>query len=390
MSTYDAIIVGARAAGAATALGLARRGHRVLVLERDRRGTDTLSTHALQRTAVVLLEHWGLVDRLRDLGTPAIDAVTFHYAGDEPYRIDLRAPLYAPRRTVLDPVLSDAAAAAGAEIRWRTRVDHLLRSDDGRVRGVRATGPDGRAHDLFADIVIGADGRNSAVAREVRAPVTWQGTAAGTYFYAHVCGIDAVGYHWLFGEGTSAGVVPTNDGTATVFVGASADRFDELRRDPAASFDTILRGLSPDIAAWIATGHRAGPVRGFPGCPGRLRRPWGPGWALVGDAGSFKDPISSHGITDALKDAELLADALDGAARGHQSIEAALSTYEATRDAFTLPLVRAVEPVATYGLPVGRLREHHLAQSDAMQDEASAFRAMVAGPSPVNHALVAA
>ncbi len=374
MTTYDAIVVGARTAGAATALGLARRGHRVLVLDRDRYGTDTLSTHALQRAAVVLLERWGLLDALRHGGTPPIDAVTFVYQGADPHRVELREPLYGPRRTVLDPLLADAAVAAGAELRWRTSVEGLLRGDDGRVRGVVARQPDGSTVEVEAAITIGADGRNSRVARAVGAPTTHHGRHAGAYVYAHVDGVPHDGYRWLYGEGVAAGIVPTDGGLTTVFVGAAAARFDDLRRDPATSIDRILRTIAPAVADEVRAGTRVGPVRGFPGAPAWLRRPHGPGWALVGDAGSFKDPISSHGITDAFKDAELLVDAVSQVLDGERGEGEALADYERMRDALTLPLLRAVEPIASYALPVAELLPHHLALSAAMKEEATVLR----------------
>lgn len=394
MPSYDAIIVGGRAAGAATALGLARRGHRVLVVDRDRYGADTLSTHALQRVAVVLLEEWGLLDALRAGGTPPVQDVTFHYAGDEPVRIPLREPLYAPRRTVLDPLLADAATDAGAEIRWRTRLDGLLRDPDGTVRGVRVTGPDGVGSEVTAPITVGADGRRSRVAAAVGAPTTWLGRTAGAYAYAHVEGVRPSGYQWLFGDGLSAGVVPTDGDAATVFVGGAPVVFDEFRRDREAMFASILTELSPAIAQTVLSAPRVGPIRGFPGQPATLRRPHGPGWALVGDAGSFKDPISSHGISDAFKDAAILASAIDSAATGDTSMAAACAAYEAERDRFTLPLLAAVEPITTYALSTAQLVEQHLALSEAMKTETAAFRAWLrdgaAGPAVGARALAAA
>ena len=110
---YDAVIVGARAAGAATAMLLARAGLRVLVVDRSRYGADTLSTHALMRGGVLQLHRWGLLDRVVDAGTPPIRHTTFHYATTSIITIKPSHgvdALYAPRRTLLDPVLVDAAA----------------------------------------------------------------------------------------------------------------------------------------------------------------------------------------------------------------------------------------------------------------------------------------
>lgn len=385
-SHYDAIIVGARAAGSATAMGLARQGQRVLVIDRDRYGADTLSTHALQRVAVMLLEDWGLLDQLRATDTPPVRDVTFHYAGRDPLRIDLPEPLYAPRRTVLDPVLADAAVAAGAELRWRTRLDSLVRDDSGRVRGIRAVGPDGTVFEAHAPITIGADGRNSRVAAAVQAPVTRQGRTAGAYLYATIAGLRPNGYEWLFGPGNAAGLVPTNDDSTTVFVGGAATDFRAMARDRAGTFASILTSLAPDVASRVLAGRRVGPVRGFPGQPALLRRPHGPGWALVGDAGSFKDPISSHGITDAFKDAALLTAALGTADGTASSLAAACADYESTRDRFTLPLLDAVEPITTYAIGTEQLAEQHMALSACLKTETTAFRALLnSTPAPAPH-----
>ena len=118
---YDAVIVGARCAGAATALLLARSGAKVLVVDRQAYGSDTMSTHALMRVAVLQLTRWGLIPVIAAAGTPAIRSTTFHY-GSEAIRVAIKSEhgvecLYAPRRTVLDRLLVDAARQAGAEVR---------------------------------------------------------------------------------------------------------------------------------------------------------------------------------------------------------------------------------------------------------------------------------
>src|SRR5262245_60337274 len=171
-SRYDVVIVGARAAGAATALLLARAGLDVLLVEQGSRGADTLSTHALMRAGVLQLFRWGLLDAIKAAGTPRIETTTFHY-GDEALDIRIKPRdgvdgLYAPRRTVLDPLLADAAVQAGAEVVYRTRLHELTRGEHGRVNGV-VVERSGRARRIAADLVIGADGVNSTVAKHVDA-----------------------------------------------------------------------------------------------------------------------------------------------------------------------------------------------------------------------------
>src|SRR3954449_6688406 len=163
---YDAIVVGGRSAGAATAMLLARGGMRVLVVEATRPGADTFSTHALMRGGVLQLHRWGLLDAVVAAGTPAIRHTEFHY-GDDVETVDVTpgagvAALRAPRRTVLDPILAAAARNAGADVRHGVRVDDLLHA------GPRVVGVTGRAGHrsvrATADLVVGADGIRSRVA----------------------------------------------------------------------------------------------------------------------------------------------------------------------------------------------------------------------------------
>jgi menaquinone-9 beta-reductase len=378
MPSFDAIIIGARPAGAATAMLLARRGHRVLVLERARRGSDTLSTHALMRAGVVQLERWGLLDRLVAAGTPPIGRVSFRYA-DRHVPIDLGEPLYAPRRTVLDPMLADAAEEAGAQVHYGSRVEHLLTDAMGRVRGVRATSPSGRSVDLSATVTIGADGRRSLVAREVGAEVTHAGRRAASAIYGYVEGVtsDHDGVEWLYAPGVAGGLIPTNDGQHCAFVAAPARRFaDELRFDLEAAFARVLAEVSPEAASRVAAGRRVGPLRGFPGVPGWLRRPYGDGWALVGDAGYFKDPQTAHGLADALRDAELLARAADDGIAGRAPMDLALREYERVRDELSLPLFEVTEAIAGFDWTLQELGLQHRALSVAMQREVEHLTAL--------------
>ena len=369
---YDAVVVGARAAGAATAMLLARRGLRVLALDRGAYGTDTLSTHALMRAGVLQLARWGLLERIEAAGTPRVRRTVFHYP-DEVLDIPIKPrdgvpALFAPRRTVLDRVLVDAAVEAGADVRHRVRLADLLRGGGGRVEGVVLEEAGGAACSVRAGIVIGADGLRSTVASLLGAPVTRQGRHAAASIYGYWSGLDVDGYHWHWGPEVAAGAIPTNGGEVLVFAGVSAPRFaDEVRLDVPRGYRRLLAEAAPELAERLGDARLVGSLHGFPGHPGYLRRPSGPGWALVGDAAYFKDPITAHGISDALRDAELLARAVA------QGGDGALAGYEAARDELSTRLFDVTDRIASVGWDNAELKALHQLLSDEMKREVAAL-----------------
>ncbi len=371
--SYDAVIVGARPAGAATAMLLARAGLDVLVLDRSQRGDDTLSTHALMRGAVVQLRRWGLLDQVVAAGTPAVRRTTFR-VGDDVTVVNIKPShgvdaLYAPRRTVLDPIVADAAAAAGAEIRWGATVTGLRRDTRGRVTGVTGHDPDGRAVHADGRITIGADGMSSHLAAWVAAETLWRGSAGGAAAYGHWTGLETDGYEWFFRPDVTAGAIPTNDGQTCVFVGAARETFRRhLLRDAHAGYLELLERAAPELTDRLAVATPPERLHRFPGRPGHLRRAWGAGWALVGDAGYYKDPITAHGITDALRDAELLARAvIAGFAEG--DADAALAGYEHTRNRLSDPLFRLSDALGSMAWDTTEVGALLLGVSAAMADE---------------------
>jgi 2-polyprenyl-6-methoxyphenol hydroxylase-like FAD-dependent oxidoreductase len=372
---YDAVIVGARVAGASTAMLLARKGLRVLVVDRGREGTDTLSTHALMRGGVMQLFRWGLLDRIQAAGTPAVRTTTFHY-GDESVEVAIKPrdgidALYAPRRILLDAVLVDAAREAGADVRHGVQALDLTRDSSGRVNGIVVKEGDGEPRAVRAGIVIGADGLHSRVARLVGAPVEQTGFHASATIYGYWPLDERGGYHWYYRPGVSVGTIPTNDGRMCVFASMSSDRFrDELRGGVEAVARQAFAETVPELAETLSGPPQGGVLYPFAGQRGFLKRSWGPGWALVGDAGYFKDPITAHGITDALLDAELLARTVA------QGDDAALERYGAVRNERAGTFLRLTDGIASFRWNLDELKETHLRLSRLMAEDVACLEGM--------------
>ena len=365
---YDVVIIGARCAGAATAMLLARAGVKVLVIDRQAYGADTISTHALMRTGVLQLERWGLLQAVMAAGTPEIRATTFHYGCDS-LRLGIKPEygiehLCAPRRTVLDRILVDTARSAGADVRHGVVLSRLQIDSKGRVVGALLKDADGHSTAVRSDIVIGADGRQSTVAALVNAGTYLNGRSASGYVYGYYDDLERYGYHWHFGENVAAGVIPTNHGQHCVFAGVSGTAFPgTFRGNVEGAFLKVLAANSPHLSDDVSRARLFGRLRGFAGVPGHLRQSHGPGWALVGDAGYFKDPLTAHGITDALRDAELLARAiLDGRA-------GALEAYQHERDALSEPLFHVTEAIASFRWSLDEVKNLHASLSASMRAE---------------------
>jgi flavin-dependent dehydrogenase len=361
----DVVIVGARAAGAATALLLARAGLRVLVVDRGRYGADTLSTHALMRGGVLQLSRWGLLDRVIAAGTPPVRRTTFHYAGTVVPIVVKPSPgvdaLYAPRRTVLDPILVDAAVEAGAEVRYGVAVTGVERDRHGTVTGVTGRTRDRQPWHASARIVVGADGLRSTVAERVHAPVERLGVSTAVTTYGYWSGLTTDGYEWNFRPDAASGAIPTNDGQACVYVSRTG-------RTP---FLRTLRESSPELADRLDKATPPRVLRTFAGRPGHIRRSWGPGWALVGDAGYFKDPLTAHGLTDALRDAELLARAIVAVVADGVDERDALAAYQRTRDALSAEFFALTDVIAGHRWTDEEIPVLLKRLSTAMADEVS-------------------
>lgn len=373
---YDAIIVGARAAGSPTAMLLARKGHRVLLVDRATFPSDTLSTHYIHQPGVARLERWGLLDRLVATGCPPSRGLTFDVGpfalAGSPLPSDGVAEAYAPRRTVLDALLVDAAAEAGAEVRTGFPVDELV-YEDGAVAGIRSGNVVERAR-----VVVGADGRHSLVARAVGAAVYDERPGLTCAYYTYWGGIEDGDVELYPREGRMImGGTPTHDGLRIVIVFWPRDEFHAVRADVERSFHDAL-ALAPPLVERLATGERADRFYGIGDLPFYYRKPFGPGWALVGDAGYHKDPITAQGITDAFRDAELLAAALDAGFVGAQPLEAALAEYERIRNEETRGLYELTCEFASLAPPTAE-QQALFAALRTNEEDTRRFFGVVAG-----------
>jgi len=192
--------------------------------------------------------------------------------------------------------------------------------------------------------------------------------ASSGVIYRYFRGVAADGYHWYFTPGSAAGVIPTNDGLACVFAATSAENLRrELDGGAGAGLRRVLTRAAPGLADRLEHHGAAGPPRAFPGLPGYLRDAAGPGWALVGDAGYFKDPITAHGITDALRDAEILARVVTSRGPG------AVARYQAERDELSLRLFRVTGRIAAFDWTADEIGGHLLELNAAMAEEIAAM-----------------
>ncbi len=346
--TYDAIVVGMRCAGAPLAMLLARKGYRVLGIDRATFPSDAISTHFLWPRTTAMLAEWGLLDRLAATGCPPIESVTLDVGTTRmrgrPDAVDGVAVMFCPRRRVLDAMLVAAAREAGVVVREGTTVADLIWRD-GDVAGVITTGRDGSRLTEHAGIVIGAVGMWSRVARAVAAPAEIQQASRSCGYYAYWSGVPTDGVEFYRRHGRVILVFPTHDAQTCVYVGWPWDETDAYRADVKAGYLATLE-LAPDLARRVAAGRQAQAFKGTNKLPNYYRRARGNGWALVGDAAYHRDPITGMGIGDAFLGARLLAEAFDTAMRSGGPLEPVLAGYQdelhqRTRPVFDYTLLSA-------------------------------------------------
>jgi flavin-dependent dehydrogenase len=337
---YDAIVIGARCAGSPTAMLLARLGYRVLLVDKATFPSDAISTHFIRTPGVARLKRWGLLDKIIASQCPpnstmTVDLGPFALAGTPPSVEDVAA-IYAPRRTILDKILIDAAVEAGAELREGFFVEEILRDGD-RVTGIQGRHPGGHSMKKQARIVIGADGMRSLVARSVQAPTYQAKPALTCAYYGYWSSVPLAGAEVYMRPHRMFIAFPTNEQLACICVVWPHSEFHAFRADIAGSFLQTL-DLAPQFAERVRQGKQEGRFVGTADVPNFFRKPYGPGWALVGDAGYHKDPYLGQGIMDAFRDVELLVEAIDAGFSGRQCLKEALAGYERQRNDTALPL----------------------------------------------------
>jgi 2-polyprenyl-6-methoxyphenol hydroxylase-like FAD-dependent oxidoreductase len=381
---YDAIVVGARCAGAPTAMLLARKGYRVLLVDRDTFPSDHMSTHWIHQPGVARLERWGLRERLAASGCPPITSITmdigpFALRGTPPPARDV-AEAYCPRRTVLDKLLVDAAVKVGAELREHFSVQDLVWDGD-RVSGITGRSATGRTVTEQAHIVIGADGIHSLVARQVQAPTYNTKPTFQCAYYSYWSGVPLEGVEFYPREHRGFGVLPTHHGLSCIIVGWPHDQFHVFRADIEGNFLKTLE-LAPFLAERVREGRREERFIGTAELFNFFRRPYGRGWALVGDAGYHKDPITAQGISDAFRDAELVAEAVDAGLSGKRPLEEALAEYEQRRNEAALPMYEFTCQLAMLEPPPPEMQQLFAALRYD-QEQTNRFFGTIAGTVPI-------
>lgn len=331
---FDVIVIGTRCAGSPTAMLLARKGYRVLAVDRACFPSDTVSTHLVHPRAVNALSRWGLLDRLVATGCPPIHTYSFDFGA---FTIagapgtDKDAVAYCPRRTILDKLLVDAAADSGAEIRQGFIVEEIV------IEGERVVGIKGRSkHDCsvteYADAVVGADGRHSLVSETVHPERYREQRPLLAGYYTYWRGLPMDGrFETYIRDRRAFAAMPTHDELTLVIAGWPYAEFTENKKDIEGNYLKAIE-QAPDFAARLRYATREAPFAGT-AVPNYFHKPYGPGWVLVGDAGYNKDFVTAQGILDAFRDAELCATALDQSLSGLRLFEDAMRAYQHARDA---------------------------------------------------------
>jgi 2-polyprenyl-6-methoxyphenol hydroxylase-like FAD-dependent oxidoreductase len=381
---YDVIVVGARCAGSPTAILLARKGYRVLLLDKATFPSDTLSTHYIHQPGIARLKRWGLLDQLIASNCPPISRATIDFGpfalSGSPPPTDGIAAAYCPRRTVLDKLLVDAAVEAGADLCEGFAVREILMNGE-RVTGIYGHAPGGVPIMEQASIVIGADGMRSFVARTAQSPMYHTKPSLTCTYYSYWSGISIEGVEMYLRDHRVIIVFPTNDDLVCIVIQWPQREFHTFRTDIEGNFLKTV-DLVPELAERVRYGRREERLVGTADLPNFFRKPYGPGWALVGDAGYHKDPHLGQGITDAFRDAELLAEGVDVGLSGRRPLKEALADYERRRNEAVMPMYELNSQLASLEPPPPQMQQLFSALC-GNQAETDRFLGTIAGTIPI-------
>jgi 2-polyprenyl-6-methoxyphenol hydroxylase-like FAD-dependent oxidoreductase len=375
-TAYDVVVVGGRCAGSPTAMLLARAGLHVLVIDRSTFPSDTISGHMIKPPGVAHLERWGLLDELLGTGCPPIRGRHVQF-GERVLELPppppgVPSPL-APRRYVLDALLLDAARAAGADT-WAGALVRELVWSRGRVCGVSVRHADGRAHEVRARLVIGADGRNSLLARTAGSEMYGHAPTVSVAYYAYWRGFPTEKVEIYFEPGQMVGIFPTHEEQTLIFVQCPVSERSTFKADIVANYHSALAAVAP-VAPRLSQASRTSRILGMAELPNFFRVPFGPGWALVGDAGHHKDPLVARGISDAWRDSHLLARAVIAGWDDEDAMQAGLLAYQHERDRASTDVARLNTRLARLELPMEELAHgwSELSEAERTADSALAL-----------------
>lgn len=329
----------------------------MLVVDRATFPSDTISTHVVHPRAVAALARWGLIERLKATGCPPIHTYTFDFG---PFTISgspgtADSPVsYCPRRTVLDKLLIDAASEAGAEIREAFTVEELL-VEDGRVSGIKGRSRSGATVAERARVVIGADGRYSVVAAAVHPLQYNEKPQLLSAYYTYWSNLPIDGRFDTYVRPYRAfAAAPTHGGLTLTVGGWPYSEFEANKKDVERHFLKMFE-LVPEFAERVRGARREAPIAGA-AVLNYFRKPFGPGWMLVGDAGYNRDPVTAQGISDAFRDAEQCAAALDAAFSGVRLFDEVMNAYQRDRDEQVISMYEFTCQLATLEPPPAHMQ----------------------------------
>jgi 2-polyprenyl-6-methoxyphenol hydroxylase-like FAD-dependent oxidoreductase len=340
---------------------LARKGYRVLLLDKAAFPSDTMSTHHIHPPGLAALARWGLLERLATTGCPRVESYSFDFGpvtiSGSPQPIDGIDYGHCPRRTILDQLLVEAAVEAGAELRENFTVSEISFSD-GAVIGISGRDRGGSDVSERARIVIGADGKHSLLAKVTKPEQYEERRSHLAMYYAYWSGLPVNGFDtWIRTDDRRGwAAIPTHDDLTVLPFGWPVEEFHANRGDIEGNFFAAM-DCAPAFAERVRGATRESKFVGSAELPGYFRKPFGPGWALIGDAAYHKNPITAMGINDAFRDAELLTGALDDAFSGRRSFEEGMREYQAVRDREARPVYEFTDEFAQLQPPPPEMQQ---------------------------------